>query len=47
MSSTNKTPIYDLNQWTLTDKPKYGDFNSDNSKSTRLSHRRPMPPNLS
>ena len=32
MSSTEKTLIYELNQWELADKPQMADFNSDNEK---------------
>lgn len=32
MASTNKTQHLQLNQWSLTDKPRMDDFNSDNLK---------------
>ncbi|MDR2908673.1 MAG: hypothetical protein LBU86_02160, partial [Oscillospiraceae bacterium] len=31
-NSSNKTPVYGLNQWELTDKPKMEDFNYDNNQ---------------
>jgi hypothetical protein len=31
-NSSNKTPVYGLNQWELTDKPKMEDFNYDNEQ---------------
>jgi hypothetical protein len=31
-NSSNKTPVYRLNQWELTDKPRMADFNYDNQQ---------------